>query len=206
MTKTANIAIITYSLYGHINTLAEEMKKGIDATGHAKATIFRVPETLTEEVLTKMHAPPKKDYPIATPETMTSHDGILFGYPTRFGVMPAQMKAYYDQLGGLWFQGALIGKPVGTFVSTALQSGGMETTILASMPFFAHQGMIFVPFGPSSPHLNAVDEVVGGSAWGAGTIATSTGARLPSDREKEIATIQGKNFGTFVAKLVNTTI
>ncbi|KAI9218137.1 flavoprotein-like protein [Blastocladiella britannica] len=206
MTKSANIAIVIYSTYGHITTLAEAVKKGADATGHATATIYQVPETLSAEVLAKIYAPAKPDYPIATPDTLAEADAIIFGFPTRFGTFPAQIKSFLDSTGGLWAKGALVGKPTAVFTSTANQSGGQETTILSLLPFLAHHGLVFVPFGPSSPHLGAVDEVVGGSAWGAGTVATGTGARLPSDREKEIAETQGKNFATFAAKLVNTTI
>ncbi|KAI9218169.1 flavodoxin-like protein [Blastocladiella britannica] len=206
MTKSASIAIVIYSTYGHITTLAEAVKKGVDATGHATSIIYQVPETLPADVLAKKNAPPKPDYPIATPETLAEADGIIFGFPTHFGTFPAQMKAFLDSTGALWFECALVGKPTAAFTSTGNQSGGQETTILSLLPFIAHQGMIFVPFGPSSPHLLAVDEVVGGSEWGAGTVASVTGKRLPSDREKEIAEAQGKNFATFAAKLINTTI
>ncbi|KAG3138711.1 hypothetical protein PI126_g16794 [Phytophthora idaei] len=96
---TANVAIIYYSIYGHAATLAEAVKEGVDSVSGVKATIYQVPETLSEEILTKMHAPPKRDYPIATPETLKEADGILFGYPTRFGDLPAQAKNLFDATG-----------------------------------------------------------------------------------------------------------
>ncbi|KNE73183.1 NAD(P)H:quinone oxidoreductase, type IV [Allomyces macrogynus ATCC 38327] len=201
MAQKAKIAIITYSLYHHVHTLAKSVKAGIDATGHAEATIFRIAETLSPEILTKMHAPPAPDVPIATPETLTSHDGFVFGIPTRFGMLPAQLKAYFDSTGQLWATGALQGKPASIFVSTATQHGGHETTALATLPYFAHLGLIYVPLGAFSP--NGIDEMTGGSPWGAGTIAGGDGSRQPSAKELETATAQGKHFATVTAKLVN---
>ncbi|KAI9187785.1 hypothetical protein H9P43_002176 [Blastocladiella emersonii ATCC 22665] len=206
MVTKAKIAIITYSTYGHIFTLAEAVKAGVESSGHAEATIFRVAETLSKEILDKMHAPEPKDYPVATAETLKEHDGFLFGFPTRFGILPAQFKAFMDSTGGLWSSGALAGKPVGTFFSTASQHGGQETTALTALPFFAHHGLIYVPLGFANTHLFDVSEVVGGSAWGAGTVAGGDGSRQPSDKEKEIAGTQGKNFATIAAKLKNAVL
>ncbi|KAK6866852.1 Protoplast secreted protein 2, partial [Candida tropicalis] len=126
------VAIIIYSLYHHVAQLAEEEKKGIEAAG-GQADIYQVPETLSEEVLTKMHAPAKPDYPIASAETLTQYDAFLFGIPTRFGNFPAQFKAFWDTTGGLWAQGALHGKYAGVFVSTGTQGGGQETTVVNSL-------------------------------------------------------------------------
>ncbi|ORZ32285.1 flavodoxin-like protein [Catenaria anguillulae PL171] len=203
MTAKAKIAIIYYSTYGHVLTLAKELKAGIESTSHAEATIYRVAETLPKEVLEKMHAPPAADFPLATPETLKEADGILLGFPTRFGIVPAQLKAFLDSTGQLWGTQALAGKPIGFFFSTASQSGGQESTALTLLPYIAHHGLVFVPNGYSNSHLFNVDEVVGGSAWGAGTVAGPTGARQPSDKEKEVARTQGKNFATFAAKLKN---
>ncbi|KAF4314734.1 hypothetical protein G195_011729, partial [Phytophthora kernoviae 00238/432] len=108
MTK---IAIVYYSTYGHIAKLAEAAKEGIESTPGVTATIYQVQETLSEELLTTIHAAPKKDHPIATPDTLKEADGILFGFPTRFGSLPSQMKAFFDSCGGLWAAGALVGKP-----------------------------------------------------------------------------------------------
>jgi len=193
------IHIIIYSLYGHIAILAEEEKKAIIAAG-GRAVIFTVPETLPAEVVQKMHGK-ASEYPVATTETLTQADGVLFGVPTRFGVVPAQIKAYLDSTGQLWFTGALQGKPAGVFVSTSQQGGGQETTALTLLPVLAHHGMIFVPTGYSVPSaMNAV-EAHGGSAYGAGTLTNSDGSRLPSDLEKLMASTQGTLFTKVVAKL-----
>ncbi|EGW34212.1 uncharacterized protein SPAPADRAFT_59645 [Spathaspora passalidarum NRRL Y-27907] len=189
------VAIIIYSMYHHIATLAEEEKKGIEAAG-GHATIFQVPETLSDEVLGLLHAPPKPNYPIATNETLEEYDAFLFGIPTRYGNYPAQFKAFWDATGGLWMKGALHGKVAGLFVSTGTQGGGQETTALNALSVLVHHGIIYVPFGYANafPLQTKIDEVHGGSPYGAGTFAGPDGSRQPSDLEKEIARIQGKSF------------
>lgn len=136
---------------------------------------LRVSETLPEEVLGKMHAPPKSSYPVATPETLTRYDAFLFGIPTRYGNFPAQWKAFWDQTGGLWFHGSLIGKYAGVFVSTGSAGGGQEVTVTNSLSTLAHHGIIFVPlgYGPAFSTLSNLSEVRGGSPWGAGTFTVS---------------------------------
>ncbi|GMF26350.1 unnamed protein product [Phytophthora lilii] len=197
MTK---VAIIIYSMYGHVATLAETVKSGVESVEDVEATILQVPETLPEVVLEKMHAPPKKDYPIATPDALTEFDGILWGMPTRFGMMPAQVKAFFDGCGGLWAKGALVGKTTGIFFSCGSQGGGNESTAMNTTTFFAHQGMTFVPLGVRARHLHTLDEVVGGGKWGAGTYA-GTGDRQPSERELGTAKIQGESFAQITKKL-----
>ena len=189
------VAIIIYSLYHHIAQLAEEEKKGIEAAG-GQADIYQVPETLSEEVLTKMHAPAKPDYPIASAETLTQYDAFLFGIPTRFGNFPAQFKAFWDTTGGLWAQGALHGKYAGVFVSTGTQGGGQETTVVNSLSTLIHHGIIFVPLGYAKAFAlqSNLDEIHGGSPYGAGTFAGADGSRQPTKLEKEIAFAQGKAF------------
>jgi NAD(P)H dehydrogenase (quinone) len=196
----ANIAIVIYSMYHHIATLAEEVKAGVESTGN-KATIYQVAETLPEEVLQKMYAPAKPDYPIATPDILAEADGILFGFPTRFGNLPAQMKAFIDSTGGLWQQGKLYQKPAGAFTSTGT-GGGNEMTIVNFLSTLAHQGMIYVPLGyaPAFGELTNLNEVHGGSPWGAGTIAGPDGSRKPSELELKIAKIQGSEFAKVVTK------
>jgi NAD(P)H dehydrogenase (quinone) len=196
-----NIAIIYYSTYGHIATMAESVKAGVELVTGASAKIYQIQETLSEEVLAKMHAPPKKEYPIATPDVLKEADGILFGFPTRFGTMPAQVKALFDSCGGLWASGALVNKPVGIFFSTGLQGGGQETTAMTTLTFLAHQGMIFVPLGYRCPLLFNMEEVHGGSAWGAGTLAGSDGSRQPSELELNVAKAQGESFAQVAKKL-----
>lgn len=197
MTK---IAIIYYSMYGHVATLAEHLKKGVEAAG-AECDIFQVAETLNDEILGKMGAPPKKDHPVMDQHKMTDYDGFLFGLSGRFGMMPAQMKAFMDATGGHWQKGALTGKAAGTFVSVGTQGGGQEMVNLSVMPFFAHQGMCFVPLGYTNPKVFSYDETHGASPWGCGTFAGPDGSRQPSDLEKEVAESHGKHFATIAAKL-----
>lgn len=195
------IAIVYYSTYGHIRTTAHAVQKGVEAAG-GKADVFQVPETLSSEVLSKMGAPPKSDDPVVTGADVTQYDGILFGVPTRFGTLPAQWKAWWDATGGLWASGAFAGKFAGFFVSTSTPGGGQETTISNSLSVLVHHGFIFVPLGYASafPLLTNLDEVHGGSPWGAGTYAGPDGSRKPSKLELEIAETQGKTFYETVAK------
>ncbi|GAB5593350.1 hypothetical protein Unana1_08250 [Umbelopsis nana] len=193
------IYIVYYSTYGHIYTLAKEIQQGLESQG-AQVKIFQVPETLPDEVLVKMHAPPKQDVPIITPQQLTEADGILWGIPTRFGTMPAQLKSFMDATGGLWSSGALAGKFTGTFFSTGSQHGGQETTAFTTLVYFAHHGMIYVPLGFANSNLFDNTEVVGGSAYGAGTVTNADGTRPISEKELSIARTQGENF----AKVVKT--
>lgn len=197
----AKVAIIIYSLYHHVATLAREIKIGVEAAG-ISAEIFQVPETLPEEVLTKMHAPPKPDFPIATLDTLTDHDYFIFGVPTRYGNFPAQWKAFWDTTGGLWARGALQGKVASTFVSTGTPGGGQEVTALNSLSTLVHHGIIYVPlgYGKAFPYLSNLDEVHGASPWGAGTFAGADGLRKPTELELKIAHIQGENFGDLVKR------
>ncbi|CDF90148.1 ZYBA0S06-01772g1_1 [Zygosaccharomyces bailii CLIB 213] len=192
----AKIAIITYSLYGHIDTMAEAVKRGVESAG-GKAVIFRVEETLPDEALVKMHAPEKNpDFPVATPETLVDYDGFLFGIPTRFGALPAQWSAFWDQTGGLWTKGSLSGKVAGFFVSTGTSGGGQETTLRTALTYLAHHGILYIPLGYRDvfAELGNVEEVHGGSPWGAGTFAGPDGSRTPSTLELRTAEIQGRTF------------
>jgi len=196
------IAIVFYSMYGHIKKLAEAEKAGIEAAG-GTADLFQVAETLPEEVLTAMHAPAKDaSIPIATPSTLEGYDGFLFGIPTRYGNFPAQWKAFWDHSGKQWQAGAYYGKYAGVFVSSGTLGGGQENTVAASISTLAHHGIIFVPLGYSKsyPEMASVSEVRGGGPWGAGTIAGPDGSRQPSELELKIASIQGQAFYEAVAK------
>jgi len=201
----ARIHVIYYSMYGHIATMAKSILTGIEAAG-AEGRLIQVPETLSKEVLAKMHAP-EKDKSVTTisftpggentitlEDALVNCDGILFGYPTRFGGMPAQVKAVWDATGGLWMKGALVGKPIGVFFSTGTQSGGQETTALTSLTNFIHHGMLFVPMGYTSQLSTNMDEVHGGSAYGAGTYAGGDGSRKPTDLELKLAVHHGTHF------------
>ncbi|CAO3642791.1 unnamed protein product [Cunninghamella blakesleeana] len=195
------VAIVIYSLYHHIYTLAQSVQEGLKEAG-VDAQIYQVPETLSDEILTKMHAPAKPDVPIVTHDDLIEADGFLFGIPTRFGTMPAQFKAFLDSTGGLWASGKLAGKFGGIFFSTGSQHGGQETTAATTVTYFAHHGIIYVPTGFANAHLFDTSEVIGGSAWGAGTVANGDGSRQVSQKEKEIAITQGKNFGSVVKAYV----
>mmetsp|Transcript_24908 Transcript_24908/g.80225 ORF Transcript_24908/g.80225 Transcript_24908/m.80225 type:complete len:208 (+) Transcript_24908:110-733(+) len=194
------IHIVYYSMYGHVRTLALKIAEGVRAAG-GEPHLFQISETLPADVLEKMHAPPKSDDPVATPETLTEADGILFGFPTRFGMAAAQVKAFLDTTGGLWMKGALVGKPAGLFFSTGTQGGGQETTALTFVTQLVHHGMVFVPLGYSTPLRLKMDEMVGGSPYGSGTFAGGDGSRTPSETELQIAEHQGSHFTGFVAKL-----
>jgi NAD(P)H dehydrogenase (quinone) len=203
MSKT-KIAVIYYSTYGHVAAMAKEIMKGIHEAG-GEGMLYQVRETLPDNVLAAMHAP-SKDAQVpfmdhANISTLTEVDGMLFGFPTRFGMMPAQMKALWDATGGLWVKGALVGKPAGFFTSTASLHGGQETTIMTAVTQLTHHGMLYVPIGYSSPLLQNSKEVHGGSPWGAGCIAETDGSRLPSDLEKQVALHQGKHFAKIAAAL-----
>ncbi|RUP42832.1 flavo protein-like protein [Jimgerdemannia flammicorona] len=215
----AKIYIIIYSLYGHVLTLARGVAKGLESQG-AEVKILRVPETLPAEVLAKMGAPPApSDIAVANVSDLVEADGILFGFPTRFGEVPQQFKSFFfppltcysfpnrrcsflDATGQLWSTGALTGKPCGIFTSTATQHGGQETTIFTTITYLAHHGMLYVPLGYANTNLFDISSVNGGSPYGAGAIAGGDGSRQPSETELSVANTQGENF----AKLVNALI
>ncbi|KAF5102041.1 hypothetical protein D0Z00_000501 [Geotrichum galactomycetum] len=189
------IAIVYYSLYGHTRQLALTAQKGISIAG-GNADLYQIPETLSPEVLTNMHAPPPSEDPIITPEILAQYDGFLFGIPTRYGNFPSQWKAFWDSTGGLWAKAALHGKFAGTFISTGTPGGGQEVTALNSLSTLTHHGIIYVPLGYKHTFslLTNTEEVHGGSSWGAGTFAGPNGSRKPSKLELEVAEIQGKTF------------
>ena len=181
--------------------LAEEIKKGIEAKGDVEAVIYRVPETLSSEVLEKMGAPPKADYPVITAADLELADGFMFGLPTRFGMAAAQMKAFWDSTGGQWQSQSLAHKPAGIFVTTGTQGGGQETTALTWITQLTHQQMLFVPLGYGYAEAFTMEELKGGSPYGAGSYAGADGSRMPTATEKKIAGIQGERFAVVVKKL-----
>ncbi|OJD21282.1 NAD(P)H:quinone oxidoreductase, type IV [Blastomyces percursus] len=196
------IAIVFYSMYGHIQQLAEAEKRGIESAG-GTADVYQIAETLTQDVLDKMHAPAKSSYPIAEPSTLLSYDAVLLGIPTRYGNFPAQWKAFWDKTGSIWASGGYWGKYVGLFVSTGTPGGGQESTNIAAMSTLAHHGFIYVPLGYKTvmPILANLNEVRGGSAWGAGTFAGVDGSRQPSALEIQLAEEQGAQFYKTVSKV-----
>ncbi|GFR49389.1 hypothetical protein Agub_g11441 [Astrephomene gubernaculifera] len=200
--------IIFYSTYGHTKAMAEAVKKGVEAVEGVEATIYQVAETLSEEVLAKLHAAPKSDYPIIDPQPLLPRAPHPLPHPhncsrsRRFGMMAAQMKAFFDATGGLWQKGALHGKPASMFTSTASQGGGQETTIMTAVTQLAHHGMIYVPSGfAAGPGMFDVKEARGGSAWGPGTLAGADGSRLPSEIELLQCEVMGKQLASVAKKL-----
>ncbi|KAF7723366.1 hypothetical protein EC973_002065 [Apophysomyces ossiformis] len=193
------VYIIIYSLYHHIYQLSLAVREGLESKG-IHTTIFQVPESLDDEILEKMRAPPKPDLPIITINQLPDADGLIFGIPTRFGGFPAQIKSLLDASGRLWAQGALQRKFVTTFFASASQHGGQETTALTAITYFAHHGLLYVPFGFADVSMFDNNQIMGGSAYGSGTITGGDGLRRASEAELRMARCQGENF----AEVVNT--
>ncbi len=199
------VNIVFYSTYGHVYTLAKAVAEGARTVEGVEANLFMVRETLSDEILGKMGAlEARKAFahiPIATPEALAEADGVLFGTPTRFGNMAAQMKAFLDSTGGLWMKGSLIGKPAGVFVSTGSQHGGQETTITSFHINLLHHGMVIVGVPYSCVNLLNMNEITGGTPYGASTLAGGDGSRMPSENELAIARFQGAHFAAIAKKL-----
>lgn len=197
MTK---VLVLYYSSYGHIEKMAESVAAGAREAG-AEVSIKRVPELVPEEVARKSHFKLDQKAPLATVDELPDYDAIIIGVPTRFGNMPAQMKNFLDQTGGLWFGGKLIGKVGSVFSSTASQHGGQESTILSTHTVLLHQGMVIVGLPYSFQGQMGVSEVTGGSPYGATTIADGDGSRQPSANELAGAHFQGRHVAQIAAKL-----
>lgn len=193
----ANVQIIFHSLYGHVHTLANEIAAGAREVAGTDVHIYRVPETLSDDVLAKMHATDTvkalADIPAADPHQLADADAIILGSPTRYGSNTAQMQAFLDATGSLWAGGKLINKVGAAFTSTASQHGGQETTLLHMYTFFIHQGMTVAGVPYSAQQLLNLDEISGGTPYGSSTIAGPTGQRAVSENEKAIARAQGKH-------------
>lgn len=196
----SKLLVLYYSTYGHIETMANAIAEGARTVDGVEVTLKRVPETLSEEAAQKMGAKLDQSAPVATPAELAEYDAIIFGTPTRFGNMAAQMRNFLDQTGGLWVKGALIGKVGSVFTSTGT-GGGNESTILTTIPTLLHHGMIYVGLPYSAPELTDISEVRGGSPYGAGTIAGADGSRQPSEKELSLARFQGKHVASITAKL-----
>lgn len=201
----ARIHIIFHSLHGHTWRMAEAIAQGAREVAGSEALLFQVPETLPHEVLEKMHAVEARQafahIPVARPEQLADADAIVFGTPTRYGSSTAQMQTFLDATGSLWAKGALIGKVGSVFTSTATQHGGQETTILGFSTFFFHQGMVIVGCPYAAQGLMTLDEISGGSPYGAGTIAGGKGERQPTENELGIARFQGKHVAQIASAL-----
>jgi len=200
MTK---ILVLYYSMYGHVETMAGAVAEGARSVEGAEVVIKRVPELVPEEVARKAGAKLDQHAPIATVDELPGYDGIIFGSPTRFGNMCGQMRNFLDQTGRHWLSGALIGKVGSVFTSTATQHGGQETTITSFHSTLLHLGMVIVGVPYSCQELLNMNEITGGSPYGAGTLAGGDGSRRPSENELNIARFQGRH-ATEIAKKLST--
>ena len=200
------INIVFHSLYGHIFKMAEAVAEGAREVEGADVNVFQVAETLPDDVLETMGALETKKMfahiPIATVDTLSEADAIIFGTPTRFGMMSAQMRTLMDRTGGLWAEGALIEKVGSVFTSSATQHGGQESTILSFHTSLLHHGMIIVGVPYSETRQMTLDEITGGSPYGSSTIAGGDGSRQPSENELAIARFQGKHVAEITKRLV----
>lgn len=196
----AKVLVLYYSSYGHIETMAQAVAEGA-RSGGAEVVIKRVPEIVPEEVAKASHFKIDQAAPLATVDELPDYDAIIFGVPTRFGNMAAQMKNFLDQTGALWFAGKLVGKVGSVFASTATQHGGQESTILSTHTVLLHQGMVIVGLPYTWAGQMKLDEITGGSPYGATTIAGGDGSRQPSANELEGARFQGKHVAQIAAKL-----
>ncbi|ANQ86131.1 NAD(P)H:quinone oxidoreductase [Azoarcus olearius] len=196
----AKVLVLYYSSYGHIEKMAEAVAAGARDAG-AEVTIKRVPELVPEEVARKSGMKLDQPAPVATVGELPDYDAIIFGTPTRFGNMASQMRNFLDQTGGLWMSGKLVGKVGSVFASTATQHGGQETTITSFHTTLLHHGMVIVGLPYTEARQMNMDEITGGSPYGATTLAKGDGTRQPSENELAMARFQGGHVAKIAAKL-----
>lgn len=194
------ILVLYYSSYGHVETMASAIAEGARTVPGIEVTIKRVPELMPPDVAQKHGVKLDQPASVANPAELGDYDAIIFGTPTRFGNMAAQMRNFLDQTGGLWVKGALVGKVGSVFASTGT-GGGNESTIIGFVTTLMHHGMVYVGLPYACAELADISEVKGGSPWGAATIAGPDGSRQPSAKELAQARFQGKHVATITAKL-----
>lgn len=199
------VLIVYYSMYGHLHKMAAAVAEGVGQVSGAEAVLRRVPETLPQEVLEKMGAVEAQkamaNVPICTVDELATADAIIFGTPTRYGNMCGQMRQFLDATGQLWQKGALVGKVGSVFASSATQHGGQESTLLSFHITLLHLGLVIVGLPYAFQGQMRIDEITGGSPYGATTIAGTSGERMPSDNELAAASFQGKHVATIAVKL-----
>ncbi|GAB1365773.1 NAD(P)H:quinone oxidoreductase [Candidatus Cloacimonadaceae bacterium] len=199
------LLVLFYSSYGHIYQMAKAVAEGAKEIAGLEVELKQVPETLSEELLAKIGATEAKKafahIPVASPDELPNYDAIIFGAPTRFGMIASQMKAFLDATGGLWAKGALIGKIGSVFTSTATQHGGQEATILSLHTVLLHHGMLIAGLPYSFAGQTIMNEITGGSPYGASTITGGDGSRMPSQNELEGARFQGRHVAGILAKM-----
>lgn len=198
MTK---ILVLYYSSWGHVERMAEAVAEGARKVPGAEVTIKRVPELVPDEIAKQFHYKLDQKAPIAQPAELADYDAIIFGTPTRYGNMAAQMKNFLDQTGGLWAKGALVGKVGSVFASTATQHGGQETTITSFHTVLLHQGMVIVGLPYAFQGQMTMTEITGGSPYGASTMAGGDGSRQPTENELAGARYQGEHVAKIASKL-----
>lgn len=200
-----NIQVVFYSMYGHVYSMAEAIAEGVRSVVGCSAELLQVPELLPEDVLEKSGARIARSafghIPSATVEHLADADAIIFGTPTRFGNMAAQMRSFLDQTGGLWMKGVLVGKVGSVFACTGTQHGGQETTITSFHTTLLHHGMIIVGVPYAEPRLMNMTEITGGTPYGATALAGADGSRKPSGNELAIARFQGAHVAKIAARL-----
>jgi NAD(P)H dehydrogenase (quinone) len=199
------VLIVFYSMYGHIYRMAQAVAEGAREVPGAEAVLRRVPETLPDDVLEKMGAVEAQkafaDVPVCTVDELAQADAVIFGTPTRFGNMCGQMRQFLDATGQLWFEGSLVGKVGSVFASSATQHGGQESTILSFHITLLHQGFVIVGLPYAFQGQMVIDEITGGSPYGASTITGGQGERMPSENELAAARYQGKHVTGIASKL-----
>ncbi|RUQ91042.1 NAD(P)H:quinone oxidoreductase [Legionella septentrionalis] len=198
----AKILVLYYSSYGHVETMAKEVVKGVKEIDGVSVDLKRVPETMPDDIAKKAGVKLDQEAEIAKPEELADYDAIIFGTPTRFGNMAAQMRNFLDQTGKLWVNGSLIGKIGSVFTSTGT-GGGNETTITSFWNTLIHHGFIIVGVPYSEKGLTDLNTMRGGSPYGAATIAGADGSRTPSDIERQIARAQGRHVAGLAKRLFN---
>jgi NAD(P)H dehydrogenase (quinone) len=198
MTK---VLVLYYSTYGHVERMAQEAVEGARSVPGTEVTLKRVPELMPEDVAKKAGAKLDQKAPVAQPLELADYDAIMIGTPTRYGRMPGQMANFLDQTGSLWAQGKLNGKVGSAFTSTATQHGGQETTLFSIITNLLHLGLVVVGLPYSAAGQMRLDEITGGSPYGATTIAGGKGERQPSRNELELIRFQGRHVAEIAAKL-----
>ena len=198
----AKVLVLYFSAYGHVERMAQAVAEGARSVSGTEVALKRVPDLVSEEAGRKAGMKVDQKAPFATVDELSNYDAIIFGTPTRFGNMAAQMRNFLDQTGGLWMQGALVGKVGSVFASTGTQHGGQETTITSFHSTLLHQGMIIVGLPYTFAGLLQMDEISGGSPYGATTLAKADGSRQPSENELEGARFQGRHVAEIATKLV----
>jgi NAD(P)H dehydrogenase (quinone) len=199
------VQVIFYSMYGHVYKMAQAVVEGAKQVAGAEVSLYQVAELVPDEALEKFGAKAARasfaEVPVATVDQLPEAHAIIFGTPTRFGNMAAQMRNFLDQTGGLWLKGSLVGKVGSVFASTATQHGGQETTITSFHTTLLHQGMVIVGVPYSESGLLHMDNITGGTPYGATTLAGPDGSRQPTENELKIARFQGKHVAEIASKL-----